>query len=641
MKTIVFFIIFILVEVVSASDIGSLLDELATKGDLSFQTKKETAGFIKIFTREDLDRMKIKSLDEIIDKIPFLRNKLDNYGLNDPYYFPFQTTSNSRIRLFLDDKELAVPLYGSGMRLIGQLDISYIDHIEIYHGAPSYTISIEPSVVLIKAYTKIGERENTNTIGASIGSNNTYNTYAYSSAKIDDYSYFAYINHRDLNRDKVDNLGTELSRDKDATQLYTQLTNNTSSLKVQIIDGEIDSFAGRSGTMQPENANTNFKYLSTTYSYLSLDESFKAVVSYMHLNSTENDFSYTPLGLRAISTYPYIAAYYQVKAKMTEQMLDMKVTKTIKINDTSILFGVSNRWKKFDFDEMKYDNVDYSNQYTYNSENILSLFTEVSHHLDDKNELILSLNAQRYFEKGAVSDDNIYGTKLGHIYTQNDFVQKSFLYYGKFHASPLDLMLNNYYSDGLNDLKSEIAYGISTQSLWNYKDISYSLLFARNFYKNQIYLDATSILDIGYKNSKDKYIFDTVSFETTYGLNNSDKIDFNAWAIYQTNKNDGNDHKEEYGGSISLYKKFSSIDTYNSLSYVTGKESMADGWNYNATLSYQYSKNLTFFLKGVNLLDKALKSDYTSLNYQTLQLVKLENIDNIDRSIWLGLEYQF
>jgi len=68
---------------------------------------------------------------------------------------------------------------------------------------------------------------------------------------------------------------------------------------------------------------------------------------------------------------------------------------------------------------------------------------------------------------------------------------------------------------------------------------------------------------------------------------------------------------------------------------------MPDGWNYNATISYKYSKNLTIFLKGKNLLDKALLSNYKSINPLTHQITELNNISNIDRTVWFGLEYQF
>ena len=637
MRRVLFLYLFILSQTIFAEDIDSLLNELSKKDDLSFYTKKEAAGFIKIFTREDLDRMKIQSFGEIIDKIPFLRNKLDNYGLNDPYYKPYQITSPSKIRIYINDREIITPLFGTGLKLLGQMDIGYIDHIEVYLGMPSYDISIETSIVVIKAYTKIGERENTSTIGATIGPHNSLDTYTYKSEKLEDYSYFTYVDHRDLNRDKVYNLGSELSRDKTTTNIFTQLTNDTSSLDLQVVDGKIDNFAGRSWNMTPDEAKTDFTYLSAGYTYESLDKSFKSILNYSYIEDTKTDSSASPLGLRSISTAPFLATYNQLEANVVEHLLDLKITKKVKLNDTTILFGVSNRFKKFTIKDYTLDNVDYSSIFTYDSEDVLSLFTEITHNIDKQNKLILAVNGQKYFEDGDIDSETIYGVKLGHIYKKDGFTQKSFIFYVKFHPSSLTLLINDEESSGLYNVESEKAYSIATQSLWQYKNMNFSLLLSRNVYQNAIYRD-----ELGFHNDSNKFIFDTSSFDITYFLGSNDKIDFNFWAVFSDySENHLDRYKEEYGGYISLYKKFYDIDTYNSLSYVTGKSGLSDGWNYNVTLSYTYSKRLSLFLKGINLLDKAYESDYISVNPITSEVIKLDNISNIDRSIWFGLEYQF
>lgn len=620
-----------------AKDMDSLLSELARKDDLSQYTKKDTAGFIKIFTREDLDRMKIRSYDELIDKIPFLRNKLDNLGLNDPYYEPYQINNPSRIRLFINDREILTPLFGSAMRLLGQIDISYIDHIEVYHGVPSYEISIEPSVVVMKAYTKIGKRENTTTVGTAIGSHSTYDAYVYKSEKLDKYSYFVYANHRDLNRNKIQNNGIELSRDKETMHVYGQVSTETSNFEIQAVDGTVDNFTGTSYEMSPTESNTDFKYFSSSYSYLSEDKSLKATFNYTYL--TDEYFDSSILYMRLAPTYSITSVGETItNIKTTEHLFDSKITKKYKINDTSILLGLSNRFKKFNYDEYEALGPDIDS--SYDTENIVSIFTEINQQLNENNQLILSLNGQKYFENTGIDDDIIYGVRLGHIYNKGNLIQKSFLYYGKFHPTPLVLLLNDSYSNGLSKIDSETAYGISTQSLWKINDkIDSSLLLSRTVYKDGIYFNP---LTTSFHNDGERSIFDTVSFETQYSINSHDKIDLNIWTIFgDGGKSSKNRYQQEYGGSLSLYTRFSSVDIYNSISYVSGKKDMDDGWNYNATISYEYSKNLTLFLKGKNLLDKALVSNYTSGNPYTGQMTELNNIANIDRTVWFGLEYQF
>jgi len=632
-----FLIMLVLFEIGFAKDIDSLLSELAQKDDLSEYTKKDTAGFITVFKREDLDRMKIRSFGELIDKIPFLRNKLDNLGLNDPYYQPYQINNPARIRLFINDRELLAPLFGSGLRILGQLDISYIDHIEVYHGIPSYDIALEPSVALIKAYTKIGNRENTTTFGASIGNNGTYDSYAYKSAKLKDYSYFSYISRRDLKRDKVQNLGSELSRDKKNMHAYGQLSNETSNFEIQVLDGSLDSFAGSSWDMTPQNSDTDFLYLSSSYSFISLDKSIKATLNYSYLTDEKYESSTSPLGYLPSGFFPFYTLYYTSRINTTEHLFDAKITKKYTVNNTSFLFGFSNRFKKFTFNKYELGGVDFSSNYKYDSEDVFSVFSEINHQLNKNNQIILSLHGQKYFESDRIDSNIVYGARLGHIYQKENLIQKSFLFYGKFHPTPLVLLYNDLLSNGLNQLDSETVYALSTQFLWRPSpNIDLSLLFARTVYKDAIYFDHS------YHNSKATNIYDTISFESKYFFNSQDKIDLNIWSIIEDNGGiSSNRYHNQFGGSLSLYKKFFLFDTYNSLSYVNGSEDIDDGWNYNATVSYEYSKQLTLFIKGKNLLNKALKSNYRSVNLLNGQITKLGDVSNIDRTVWFGLEYQF
>ncbi|MDD2384527.1 MAG: hypothetical protein PHN18_10090 [Sulfurospirillaceae bacterium] len=617
---------------IMAQSMDTLLDTLAQKDDLSVYTKNEVAGYIKIFTREDLDRMKIRSFDELIDKIPFLRNRQDNLGLTDPNYKYFQPNNPATIRFFINDREILTPLFGSAFRMLGQLDMSYIDHVEVYHGFPSYEISMEPTGIIIKAYSKVGKRENIATLGSSIGNYGTTDTYGYISETRDDYSYFEYVNHRDLNRAKVENLGSELSRDKEATSLYSGLSNDTSLFEVQFVNGNLDNFAGNSWTMTPLNVTTNFKYFGSNYAYTSLDKSLKASFQYTYLTDEYYDTSLSPLGIVSSTTAPFYMPYYTQKQGFTEHLFDSQVTKRYIFGDTSVLVGLKNRYKKFNFDTNELNGISYLQDIPYNSEDVASLFTEVKHTIDDKHQLILSLSGQRYFEKDAIKEDNLWGTRLGYIYSEGDFTQKSFIFYGSLHPSPYVLLMNNQYSLGLNTLENEKISAISTQSLWKAGNSEYSLLVSHFTYKNQIIYDIS-----GYHNLQDTLSFNTISFTDVYMFNNTDRIDFNAWILDASYDN----NNFESGGYVALYAKFLGLDTYNSLSYVNGIDDIPAGWNYDATITYPYSKQLSIFLKGRNLLHKAFKSNYMSINPLTMQVSTLNHISNVDRTLWLGFEYSF
>ncbi len=639
LKTIINIIIFttLFLQSVHAQKIEALLNELAQKDDLSVYTKKETSGYLTIFTRQDLDRMKIRSLSELIEKIPFLRYNENANGLSDSYYAPYQPNNPARIRVFINDRELLSPLYGSGFQIFGQTDLSYIDHIEVYIGLPSYEISIEPSVVVIKAYTKTGKRENTALVGVSGGSYGITDMYTYKSENLKDYSYFIYANNRNLKRKKLYNLDSKISRDKQTSDVYAQLTFPTSRFEMQAIKGTMDNFIGESWNITPQNSNTDFSYLYAGYSYKSEDKSLKGYINYSYISEDYHDSSSAFVGLYSISAPPFYMPVYSKEIKTHEHLVDARISKKFTFNNSSLMIGLRNRYKKFVYDKYILNNMETPVKSSYNSENILSAFGEANYYINEKNRFVFSSSIERYLEPGNVKDDTIYGVRIGELYHFGNFMQKTFLFYGKFRPSPYELLVNDMIGLNQDFLKSEKVYSVSTKSIWRKNNLMLSLLVARNIVKNSIYFMSNK-----YINSSNKYIFDSISFESTYMLNDLDKVMFNAWVVFEDYSKYSDDRYDKlYGGYITLFKKLGKLDSYNSLTYRGSYSGVPVGWNYDLTLSYPYSKKLSFFLKGKNLLNKALKTDYYRLNPLTNQLSVLNNVSVCDRTIWVGMEYQF
>ncbi len=621
------------VQAIYAQNIDTLLNTLAQKDDMSVHTKKENAGYLTVFTRQDLDRMKVKSLKELIEKIPFIRYNENSTGLSAPYFEPYQANNPARIRIFINDRELLSPLFGGGFQILGQIDMAYIDHIEIYMGVPSYEISIEPTTIVIKAYTKTGKRENTTMMGISGGSYGTSDTYGYTSKDMKDFSYFIYANHRNLKRKKLYHLGSILSRNKESGDFYAQVTMPTSRFEFQAIKGSMDNFLGSSWNMTPKNSYTDFSYLYAGYSYTSLDKSTKASINYSHLLDDYHDSSNAPLGV----SLPYYIPYYNTRVKESEHLLDTQITKKLNFGKFSLLLGLRNRYKKFINDSHTRDGVEVPLNSNYNSEDITSLFSEIDYLLDEHNRLVFSTSAERYFENANIKDKTIYGARLGHIYSTDNFTQKTLLFYGEFRPTPYELLVNDLLQPGLDNLDSEKAYSISTKSIWRYKNTTNSLLLARTVMNKSIYFDLSN-----FKNAKDEFAFDSVSFKSNYMLNDLDKIEFNFWVMFEDyGKNSTDRYDNKYGGYLTLFKKFGKIDTYNSITYRDGYDNIPPAWNYDLTLNYTYSRHLSFFLKGENLLKDAIKTDYYRVNPLSHQVTTLNNTPVFDRTVWFGLEYEF
>ncbi len=626
-------------QTINAQDINTLLSSLAVKDDLSAHTKKENAGYLIVFTRQDLDRMKTRSLKELINKIPFMRYNEDSRGLSAPYFQPYQSNNPSRVRVYINNREVLSPIFGNGLQILGQIDLAYIDHVEVYIGLPSYEISIEPAAMVIKAYTKTGKRENTSVLGVSGGSYGTSDTYGYTAKDMDDFSYFVYGNHRNLKREKLYNEGSLLSRDKDTNDFYAQLTTAVSRFELQAIKGNMDNFIANSWNMTPKDSDTDFTYLYAGYNFTSPDKSLKVNINYSYATYDYFDSSNSPLGLNPIAVYPFYAPFYTNRIKMHEYMLDTQITKKLNFDKSSLLFGLRNRYKKFISDMRTRDGVEVPLGSSCNYENIISVYEEFDYMLNEKNRLIFSSSVDKYYEGGGVSGETIYGVRLGHIYHNSGYTQKSFLFYGKFRPTPYQLLINDSLPFASVDLESEKSYAISTKSIWKYNALTTSLLFARTVLDKFIYYDPTRG---SYQNSSDKYTFDSVSYKNSYALNVSDKVEFNAWISFEDfGKNSIDRYETKYGGYIALFKKFGKIDTYNAITYRDGYDNLSAGWNYDLTLSYPYSKHLSLFVKGENLFKDALKTNYYRLNPLTTQVTTLSNVSVYDRTVWLGMEYEF
>jgi iron complex outermembrane receptor protein len=185
--------------VYSADNLDQLLSEYSEKADLSNKTKIESSGSLIVFTRKDLDRMKVKSLNELIELIPFLRYNIDNYGYTNPFYTVFELNTSQLFKVYINDREVYTPLTKSSLTLISMLDLEYIDHIEVYLGMSSFSKETSSAITTIKMYTKDPKREATNVTGISTDNFNSKDFYIYSAHQLDSFSYLMSFNYRDIN----------------------------------------------------------------------------------------------------------------------------------------------------------------------------------------------------------------------------------------------------------------------------------------------------------------------------------------------------------------------------------------------------------------------------------------------------------
>ena len=615
--------------------IDKLLTQYEQVADLSNQTKQESAGFLIVYTRKDLDRMQIKTLKEVIDKIPFIRYNEDKTGLTTPFYSPCQPEPANGIKVYINDRELVTPYNGNALKLFGQMSIGFIDHIEVYMGVPSQEFGIQPSWFTIKCYTKEPSREEASLLGATLGSYGTKEVYGFSANSLKNFSYMTYLNNRNLKRVKMYYKSSSLSKNKNITNFYGIIKKDHLSFELQASKGSMDNFIGQSLNIDPKKNDTDFNYFYSGVYYKT--DNLKAYINYSQDITDHTDSSKTILGFIPMPSPfpPYI--YSTSYIKMKEKVSDTALFKSFAHKKNKFTIGLQARYKSFDFKDFYLGKINLKNISKYNQEIILSLMAENRYQFNDSNLLTLSLKYDKKYENEEVKNYNLFSGRIGYIYHNKNWTSKNFIFVGETSPSMQTLYKNRAFYHQNNDPKKEKDFAVATQLSYKKYNNLVSFLLSHTFAKDKLYFDGT-----GYKNIGKKVYLEAFSLRDIYKFDMFNKLIFNYWTqvTHMQDKSIKNSPKY-YGVSISSYNTIGKFDFYNELLYKHWPSIKHDGWNINSTITYKYSRRLNFYIKAENILDKALKNNYISINPLTSTTNILNDVDVMDRRFWFGLEFLF
>ncbi len=635
--------LFLLVAIVSIlngeESIENLLGDYAQKADLSNQTTKESAGFVQVYTRQDLDRMKIHQLLELIEKVPFFRYKEDQYGLTSPFYEPYQPSVPNGVKVYINDRAVTGVFTNDGLRIFGQMDMAFVDHVEIYFGMPSQSFGIDGAYYVIKLYTKDPARENTTLLGVAGGSYNTVSLYGYQATIVDDISYLAYGSYTDFGRDEItaDN-GNVLKRDKKYFSTYGEIRKGKHRIEFQVLTGKSDAFMGDSPDLKSIDPYFDFNYFYGGWYYDDTDNGWKVFANFTYTTSDYHDRTNPPdpLGYYALENPPYIGVYYKDESKFDELFSDMQVKKIFERESFKSETGIQARYKHFIFEDRPFPVLgDYDTQW------LLSFFNESSYMLNPNHIITASFKIDRCIDNGGIEDKTLLSGRIGYIYNNQNWTSKTFAMYTDAVPVMKTYYTNRYYFHHNDDPDIEHGYGIATQLIYRpNKKNTVSFIASRIYRDNALYLAFDDEQKPYYGNLAEKMAFTTFMLEYKYFFSPLTKISANIWeSVNHYNNNIKSD--DTYGGLLSFVSTWNRFDFYSDLVYKDYASVKDPGFDLNLALTYHYSRVFTLFVKGNNILGKALKEDYYTYNPITQVKTTLPDVDVIDRRIWVGMEYQF
>ena len=620
-----FVFLFFLASALYAENLDSLLNQYKSASELSKKTKDENAGNLIVYTRDDLERMQVESLQDILKGQRFFRYIENRLGEPDLLNADPISYSSKSIKIYLNDTELTNPIAGTGLILFGNIAMDFIDHVEIYQGFPSFEFAIEPALIVIKLYTKSPKIDAGNRVKALIGTNGSNKENVYTADITDtNIGYFLYANHEDDVRDKPTLKDKTLKRDTHTNHFYASFKKQQTKLEFNFLRIRRDQFLGALPYDVPQKAHKDQNYISATLSTKLLsDKSLSFHADYLQTNG-KYSATYSP-ALPAI--FASLSSYVQPYDASALTLLTKKEYKTEK-NTLSI--GVQFRHKSFHFDEVERNGVVDTIPQVYTREDIYSLFLEDTYTITQNDLISFSIMGQYYARANEIKDESPQQLRLSYIKSLKNFTSKTFI--NKQELVPEPYMTAEVHI-GNPDLDPENYTGASQEFSYSTNKTLSRMTLAYTHIDNFLLPDATGRI---FNSDEETHVY-AASYELHYRVTQDDEFKFQADML----KLQGSDLSMDithYNYILRMTNKVRKFNIFNELIINQGYGHNDIGADYSLGVKYEVTPDLHVALKGNNIFDTGLKRDYI---YSILPAAKSIDVPIVEQKFMLSMEYLF
>jgi iron complex outermembrane receptor protein len=523
------------------------------------------------------------------------------------------------VRIMIDDVEITSASQGSGFAMMGDMDIEYIDHIEIYSLNPSFALSSEPSLVFIKLYTKVASRDRGGKVALSVANRGYDKQSAYYTDTVNDWSYFFYAGNIDDKREKPQSLGKDINRDKKQQNYLFKLTNEDHKFFLEGENTKKHLSINISTDATPLDTSVA-KYNRQTFSY-----TYEGVKDLKFLFTYERyDYKMFIEDDTPILTTPLVANNYSLHTN--ESVLSSELNYKFEKEFNTLLVGIKYRSKEFDCEEMSIGGVKQTPS-DFNRQNVSSVFLENAYKLQENSLITLGLQGSAYQNDGGKKDENLFLARLGYTYTNEEWVFKIFAY--TMQAAIEGYMYNSLFTRSLTP-KSQKIDAISQETKYKHQNHEARVLFNITYSKDSLGTDfTTKQLSV----MQQRMSFNSVLVDYTYHFDEHNKLmlmgsyDYIKHLLPQT--------IDEYNGYVRMLNTYRKIDFFSELVYYYIDTERQDRFDLNMGLTYSYSDDLKIKLKGENLLDKAYADRFYRVDGTYI------DVTPFDRRVYIGLEYLF
>jgi len=594
-KYLLFFIL--LTRFLSAEELqlDKLLKQYEDSESLYKKTKKESAGYLLIYSRSDLEKMQAFHLKDVLKTIRMFNMQVSRAGAAGILNSGSGKEAMPPIKLYIDDFEISTVVQRNALDMYGNMDIYFVDHIEIYQGGSSIAFGNEIGSMVIRLYSKNPKRENSSSAQLSVDNKSGANLRAVDAGTMGEYNYLFYANAEKLSYDTYQRNNQELSRDGNQYQAHFKIAKDDDFvIEVDGILNKTDIFNGFGSAPTGDRTTRAYGYISATkYFPKNLEISISATQEVKEAYNTDAN---------NIPSSPTNDIHMNIHSNTYKSSIKKKIIK----NNNDLLIGAEVQKKVFSV--KSYDGFNPIPAFGPDELNIFMIYLEDLYNINKNNLITFSAKLDRY-ENNFNKNSNEYSLRLGYIGLLSDtwkskiFAVRRYVYPTMFQTSfsPPSYKINP-------DLEAADVDTIGGEL--EYKTDKNRLVFGVAYKEtdNAIAMDKVQKMYIN-KNSTVYFHRYYLRAEHYFDIDNKIIIEgFKAFA--DTYGSPGS------GGLIQIFNTIGKFDIYNELVYrddVTVDYGMGDvktdaSYDYTLSVSYKINKNLKLKAKGENLLDKAIKT---------------------------------
>ena len=620
----------------SADEIGDLLNDIEIKTDLSQKTQLENSGVSFIYTRDDIDRMQMTNLKDILKSAHPAGYNENVFGVSDPFFVgtthPFLS---SKIRLYIDNQEITSGFFGSSLSILGNANIDWVDHIEIYTQSPTYEYATEATITLIKLYTRSVAKDEGGKVKTSIGSYDASFINGYYADYVGDWSYFIFSSLNNDKRKKYYSHDTTLSRDKKGSLSIATLHKDNTNILMSVADEKRDGFVDVSLDASPEKSTIDFQYIHIGVDTKIGDFSYLLTCSYFKMKTDMLD-DVTP-----IPTAPYYGMFplKSVETSSKSMVLTGEVKYTLQTSKNKLITGLKYRTKRSSWDDSIVNGVNTINNQSHDDENIQNVITayiENQYSLQSNSLLTTGIMYSQVSNEYSTQDDDLLMYRLSHTYTNDNLVFKTIYSHTLVPLEPYLVNSSTYLANPTSYYNSEQYDTLLENIIYEKDENKYELILEYTQVKNMFFPNLQGKL-INYNKTVKMYGMDA---RWTRNYNKYDKL-FIDIGYRKFSNLPIVDNYTMYSSVIRNVNSYGKFDVFNEVVYNRDSATKKDFFDYSLGIKYNYSRDFIVSLKGTNLFDKAKTTNYYRVSTTTFTQETPLEISPIDQKIMLSMEYLF